>query len=436
VTVAPTGRIAFTTANGFGWTSGSAARYATEGTITTYRLDSGGYRTRWGRVFLDACRPPGTAIGLRFVTTDDDTVTDPMPPAPPDRGGRVVVDPESTPPLVPLHLLDAAAEVATVYRRPNGNERAWLPADGAGQTYETPVHAPPGRYLWVQIRLSGTARTSPTVRALRVERPGHPLLGALPRAWSRDEADADFLQRMLAPAEGLLQELDERAAHRASLVNPGSVPSASLAWLASLTGTVLDHRWPEPAQRTLIAEAYQLYSRRGTVAALVRWLAIYLGRAPTLIENWQLRGLAGSVLGTQPGPNTAPRIGGAASAAGSLGRILLGGSAPGTTSYQPTAHRFTVLIHGTLGAEQRTAVQDILDRHRPAHTLAEVCELGAGMRVGSQLRVRLTSYVGPSTRFDPAVTGQVRIGANGVIGLPAAGSRVAGSSVVGKVRVG
>ena len=74
VAIAPNGRIAFTTAAGYGWTSGSAARFAAEGHVLTYRLDSGAYLTRWGRLFVDACQPPGTRLGVRFVTTDDDTV--------------------------------------------------------------------------------------------------------------------------------------------------------------------------------------------------------------------------------------------------------------------------------------------------------------------------------------------------------------------------
>ena len=108
VAVAPNGRIAFTTPAGYGWTSGSAARFVPDGRVLTYRLDSGNYLTRWGRLFLDACLPPGTRLGVRFVTTDDDTVLDPTPPSPPARGSRSLPDPQATPPLAPIHLLAAA----------------------------------------------------------------------------------------------------------------------------------------------------------------------------------------------------------------------------------------------------------------------------------------------------------------------------------------
>jgi phage tail-like protein len=440
VCIAPDGRIAFTTKNGYGWTSGSAAQHIHSGSVVTYRLDSTAYRTRWGRLFVDACLPAGTWVGVRFVTTDDDVNVDPIEPAAPARGVRADPDPDATPPLVPRHLLDAA-EVdppVNLYRRPNGDERPWLPvAEASGfQTYEAPVLAAPGRYLWIQLHLHGTQRVSPRVRSLRVERPGHALLNALPRGWSRDEGDADFLQRLLAPAEGLLHEVDEWADQRAVLADPRVTPSTALDWLASFAGLALDRRWPEQARRLLVAEAYGLFRRRGTQAALLRVLAIYLGYQPTLVEAWQLRGLAGAVLGTRPETVTAPAVGGSSAETGSLGRFAIGGSVPGETTYSATAHRFTLLLRGELTEEQRAVVRNILDVHRPVHTLWETCELGPGMRIGERLRLRLTSYVGPGVDWGPAVVGQVLVGGDGVVGLPAIGSRLGQSSAVGQVRVG
>ena len=269
-----------------------------------------------------------------------------------------------------------------------------------------------------------------------MERPGHALLGALPRSWSRVEEDASFLFRLLAPAEGMLHDLDEWAAARAVMVNPQGAPSAALDWLAGLAGLVLDQRWPQEAQRTLIAEAYSLFRRRGTRQALIRTLAIYLGYDPTLVEQWQLRGLAGAVLGTRPGSTLPPFIGGSAAQTGSLGRFAIGGSSPTDTTYAAAAHRFTLVVRGNLTHEQRSVVQRILDLHRPAHTLVDICELGDGMRIGDGLRLDLTAYVGPGADWRPAVTGQIRIGADGVVGRPVPGSRLGETAAVGQVMVG
>jgi phage tail-like protein len=432
------GRIGYTTEAGYRTTIGPVSRHLDSGSVTSYRLDSGRYRNRWGRLFLDACLPLDTAVGVRFLTSDSDEVEDPIPAQPAGRGGRLVPHPESTPPLPSATLLEAAGPPTVLFRRPTGPEQSWaVPADSAQRdsaTYEAPVAAPPGRYLWVQLLLTGAERATPRVRALRVESIDHGLLSTLPRAWSRSEPDAQFLHRFLTPIDGVLYDLDWRAAQRAILLDPRVSPAEALDWLASFAGLVLDARWPEDARRTLVAEAYQLFARRGTKAALIRILEIFLGRPPQIVEQWQLRGLGGTVLGGPLG-TPAPAIG-SGQQTGTLGRFTLGGAVAGNDSYRLSAHRFTVLVPGTLTAEQRTVVAGILDVHRPAHTAYEICELGCGMRVGERLRVALTSFVGPSAGWQRAVVGSTGVGTDGVLGTPAIGSRLGSDSVTGRVRVG
>jgi phage tail-like protein len=434
----PAGRIAFTTATGLGTTTGAAVIRAVEGSVISYRLDSGSYRTRWGRMFLDACLPTRTAITARFLTTDEDTVPDPIDPAPPARpllvGRPFPVHGQPYPPLPSASALEAGGTAGAVFRRPTGREDSWS-GGTEYDTFEAPVIAPPGRYLWVQLNLRGTDQATPQLRAVRIERPGHRLLNSLPRNWSRTEEDAGFLQRFLSPAEGMLHELDWRAAKRAVLLDPRATPADRLEWLASFAGLVLDRRWPERSRRQLIAEAYPLFARRGTKAALLRLLELYLGRPPTIVEQWQLRGLGGTVLDLQPTGPEAPWVGGSARAAGSLGRFTLGGRRPDSDSYLESAHRCTVLVPGRLTDEQRAVVLGLLEVHRPAHVVIGLCELGDGMRVGERLRVALTSFVGPAAGWQPLVIGEGGLGTDGVLGRAAGGTRV-GEHRVGRVRVG
>jgi phage tail-like protein len=438
ICIAPDGRTAYTTARGWWWTSGSAARHVGSGSVLTYRLDAGAYRSRWGRVFLDACLPPGASVACRFVTTDEDDVADPVVSTPAGRGHSPVRRPDLTPPMPSRMLLDQLTAPVHVFRRSRGSELPWQTSDPAApvQTYECPVTAPPGRYLWLILELSGNARVSPQVRELRIETPGHRLARSLPRVWSAQEHDAAFLQRFLAPAEGMVHELDTRAALRAVLLDPTAAPAEALAWLGSLLGLVLDDRWPVEARRELVASAFDLFRIRGTQHCLERLLSIYLGFPAPVVENWRLRGLAGGVLGAPAGTVDPPAVGAHTHVASELGRFSLGGQVPGSDGYTVTAHRFTVLVGTRLGQEREQVVRHILETHKPAHTEVTICEIGDGMRLGRSTRVGLTSFVGTGASWGPAVVGQVLVGADGVVGLPSPASRVEQTAMVGELRVG
>ena len=441
VTINPAGRIVYTTVTGRRTTQGPQARHVRRGVLTTYRLDSGGYRTRWGRVFIDACLPTGTGLVIRALTSDSDDVDKPMPASPPARGSRRLRAPELTPPLPPTGGLDSVPVLPVVARVDHAAGATVSPllsdplAGGVGwTTYESGVGAGPGRYLWLQLELTGTESTSPTVRALRVERPGHALLSALPRMFSSVDEQADFLHGFLTPAEGMLHDLDTVAAERRLLVDPHTAPDDFLPWLASLAGIVLDQRWPEEARRALLSEVYGLYARRGTAAALERMLQLYLGRRAQIVERWRLRGLGGGFLGLEPTGLDAPTVAGATRKSGMLGHFTIGGELPGTGSYERVAHRFTVLVPGCLTAEQREVVADIVGAQKPSHTLGEVCELGDGLPVG-QLRLGLTAYVGPRAGRAASVLGGSRLGHGSTLGTPSQGARL-GKTRLGGVRVG
>jgi phage tail-like protein len=434
VSVAPNGRVAYTTSEarwpGWTWTSGSAATFAASGEVRTYRLDSGSYRTRWGRVFLEGCVPAGASVSLRFVTSDEDDVVDPLERERPDRGGLPPA--AGGPPLPSQELLDGLSEPSALFER---TTPPW-PGEPAGTVYETPVRAAAGRYLWVVARLTGTAHATPRITALRVEAPGHRLDRALPSTWTAAEGDAAYLQRFLAPAEGLLHDLDSRAAARSVLVDPTATPDEALAWLGSFVGVALDARWPEDARRELVASAVDLFRIRGTVGCLERILRLYLRLPLVVVENWRLRGLGGGVLSAPPTGPRPPAVGAGTPLAGQLGRFAVGGLEAGKDGYTSTAHRFTVLVGTELGQDWLDVVQHIVDTFKPAHTLGEICQLGNGMRLGSSTRIGLSSFVGPSAAWGPAVVGRVDVGGDGIVGTPAAGSRLDETSHVGKVLVG
>lgn len=374
------GRLGYWTEDGFRLAVVAPVAYATEGTCVTARLDSGTPRNRWGRLLLEACIPDGTSVLVGMATSDDD----------------VSAPPAAAPPLRPLH------------RRPDP-VTPWWPVAEPGGTYEAPVAAPPGRYLWVTLRLQGNQRRTPRVRELRVEHHEHVLVRRLPGVYAADPEQADFLSRYLALFDGLLHDLDVRSRFRDVLVDPAGTPLQALDWLASFVGLALDERWAPAARRRLVAEVVPLYRRRGTAATLARWIAIYLAgdRAdqpadtwvrPIIVEHYRLRHLH--------------------------------------AAYAEHAHRFSVLVPQPLSAEQEAVVRHVLDTERPAHTTVELCTVDAGMRLGRGVHLGLSSVVGPTGALRAAVADQGHLGHGLLLGGPSTGIAVESGRVAVSTRVG
>lgn len=399
IVATPDGRIGFWTGTGFRIAVAARPRYVGVGVVDTVALDSRAYGQRWGRVFVDACVPPGTTLTVAFATADEPADLDALP-----------------------------AGTAPLHRRETGAEQPWLPPARTDryETYEAPVTAPTGRHLRVRLRLTGPGSGTPMVRALRAEFPAHDLLERLPRAYRRDAAAAAFLRRYLGIIDGQLDDLEVRAARRDLLLDPHGAPVEVLDWLASLVGLVLDARWPEAARRTVLAEAGDQFRRRGTVAGLTRLLEIYLGTPVVVLEAFRLRGTPQRAIGGAAGP---PGPGAAVVGVG----LRLGGDAPtgAATPYTEHAHRFSVLVPRDLDDDERAVVADLLELHRPAHTSVEVCALGRGMRVGASLHVEISTVVGPGSGFAPARVGRDRLGRGTVLGRGRAGLRP-GSARVGE----
>lgn len=74
-------------------------------------------------------------------------------------------------------------------------------------------------------------------------------------------------------------------------------------------------------------------------------------------------------------------------------------------------------------------VHHILDRHRPAHTICDLCTVDSGMRVGMGLYVDLSTIVGQSGRFDTLQLGRSLLGRRDIVGRPRAGVDVGNSAL-------
>jgi phage tail-like protein len=440
----PDGRIGFWNGTAFRVATTGRRRFVAAGHLDGFRLDSGAYQQQWGRIFVEACVPSGTSLHVGVATSDDlPGSLDPADPsilaAPPPLLGDDDATWEAPSasalelPLAPQRLDRVLARKCALHRRETGSELAWSRPDPATrlEVYEAPVQAPPGRYLWVRLMLGGSTQATPRVLAVRAEFPGHDLLERLPRTYRRDPVAASFLRRYLAMADGLLSEMELRAAQRDLLLDPYGAPVELLGWLASLIGLTLDTRWPASARRTLLAEAICLFRRRGTIAGLQRMLEIYLGCAVVIVEAFRLRGVGGAFAGGGDAPRTSADavVGAGFRVGGDIGGTAGAARASGSTAdaFRTHAHRFSVLVPRELTDQERSAVGDLLDQHRPAHTLVEVCTVGRGMRVGVGLHLAVSTLVGPTSRLRRAVVGDSRVGAGTLLGRPRAGVRPGGS---------
>ncbi|ODS25049.1 hypothetical protein AB835_00655 [Candidatus Endobugula sertula] len=438
IVVTPEGDVAYWSSKGFLHATLARVRYQTEGKITSFQLDSGEFQTQWGRLFIDACLPRGTKITATCLVLDEvaDTTKAIQRSAPSNVIGMTIHRPDLSPPMPPQVLLENETRQQVFHRRQHGKEIPWEGCDDDEhfRTYEAPIIAPAGRYLWVLLTLTGTSRKTPRIKSLRAEYHDHDLMRRLPQVFSREQSEADFLRRYLAMPEGLLRDLDLKASFRHRLLDPYATPSELLPWLGSFIGLVVDHRWSESAKREFIANGAWLFRYRGTVMGIKRFVEIYLGSRVTIIEHFKVRGLGGALISSADGDAQASnailgagfRIGGRLGSEGStsVNEVSI------ESAIDIHAHRFSLIIASSLTAEQVEVVAHLLDAHRPAHTTYDICTVDAGMRVGNGLYLGLTSIIGQTAGFGKLRVGTSILGHSDTIGRAHLGT-IPGSSRLG-----
>lgn len=450
------GQVHASTATGARPVYASHPPLATDGIVETFALDSGVFACVWHRVFVDACVPLGTRVTLEARTADSllpqELQRDPRPPS--DLAVPVPHDP-AWPPLAtlspgeaigwaPVGLLDPRPAYADQALPPFGaaiasedplagaRGHAEAPPDGV-MTWEGLVKAPPGRWLWLRLHLSGTERRAPAIFALRATCPRPSLLDLLPAYWRGDAVAAEVTDRALALFEGFVTETDGRISAIRHLVSAHTAPSEALDWLGGFLALTFDARIREAVRRSLLAEIATLWRQRGTIPGLTRLLSI-LAEAPVqIIEGFRLRRANTAVLGAADWTILGPglQLGGTAEAAAgwesdleaahlalTLRRaaVRLEGGTPCPQADPPEpldpdpviafhrryAHRFTVVVprHRT---EELLAVLDLaIETNKPAHTLHALCWLDAGFRLGQGSLVGIAP-VGGRSEFAPAI---------------------------------
>jgi phage tail-like protein len=444
-------RIGYWTPNGFRDAVAARPVFERLGRVTTFQLDSGAYQTVWGRLFVDACIPGGAELRVHYIVVDEADDEAPMLRVPPMNVQAITIRrPDLSPPMPPITMAPAPGEVtSTLHLRESGRELPWTPLDPDEHfdTYEAPIDAPPGRFLWITLELRGNTRVSPKVRCLRAEHPAHDYLRRLPKTLSRDAGAASFLLRYLAMFEGFLGETEARGVDRDLLVDPRSTPAECLPWLASFVGLVLDERWadaPSPdgrgtvdVRRDIIREVVFLFRYRGTVPGLKKFIELYVGVPVLIMEHYRMRGIGAAVLGDEDAAFSSSIVGVGFRIGGAIGSDTptpIDGSIE--DAYRTHAHRFTVIVPAALTEEQLDVVTNIITVHRPAHTVFDICTAGVGMRVGRGLMLAISSVIGPTGGFSTFQAGGSVLGRGAILGRPLEGGTLGASRLGRNARVG
>ncbi|NBH03917.1 phage tail protein, partial [Amycolatopsis sp. SID8362] len=211
-------------------------QFVTEGEFTTFRIDSGISRCRWHRVRVTADVPPGTAVSVSIVVSEDGEFAD--------------SDWQTAPAGVTDFLVDQ----------------------------------PPGRHLTARVRLSGDSSGTPVLHRIRLDFPRSTSADLLPAAFRQDPAADDFTERFLSLFDATTAEIDEVVERYPALLDPAGVPDGALPWLAGLLGLSFEAGWDAETRRKLITAAPALYRRRGTPAALKDAIGIVFGVDPVIDE--------------------------------------------------------------------------------------------------------------------------------------------------------
>lgn len=160
-------------------------------------------------------------------------------------------------------------------------------ADGArrldGEDYL--LRAPPGRYLWLRLRMESNGAATPSLEQIAIDYPRISWRRYLPAVFGAEPVSAEFTDRWLALFDRSFRTLEASIDGQARLFDPMSAPAGGgqdfLGFLAGWVGLQGASSLPLARRRAFIRGAPALYPWRGTPQALLRTLYLFFG-----LECW------------------------------------------------------------------------------------------------------------------------------------------------------
>jgi phage tail-like protein len=306
----------------------------------------------------------------------------------------------------------------------------WVDVPAAGPGQDALILSPPGRYLWLRIKLEGDGRESPRLCSVTIEYPRISLRRYLPAAFGSDPVSADFADRLLAIFDCGFRQIEDRIDNEAMLFDADSAPADPgadvLAWLGAWLGLNLERSWPEQARRAALKAASRAFACRGTVRGLRETLLGWLGwsdfpiisRRPAcgprcrpaarqpdkpylILEHWKLRRwlwLGKGKLGSDSvlwGEKLLGRSQLNATARLDATKLDTTGN-PLTDPFAVAANRFSLFLPACYVTDPRRKgqVRRLVDEQSPAGVLSNIVAVHARMRIGIQASIGFDSVVG------------------------------------------
>jgi phage tail-like protein len=310
------------------------------------------------------------------------------------------------------------------------------------------------QHIWVGVEFGGEGLTTPAISQLTLEYDHEGYLQYFPAIYRDDPIKRAFLERFLALYESFFDDTEQLIRSLSLLFDSQSAPLEFLDWLAGWLALDLDERWSEEKKRRALATAFELYGRRGTPAGLREALQFFAGvqahiDEPIMNSSWWALPADGDDEQTEDG-----RLGFNTTLAPEEAQ----GAVVGTTAtydesslitidefgaplFANVAHRFVVRLQKAQagGAKRQKEIEAIIEREKPAHTLAHVCLVEPGLTVGFQAQIGIDSVLGGESslaRLDQsALSSNLQLGGDpaGRIGEQ---SRLGQTTRLGDVRPG
>jgi phage tail-like protein len=369
--------------------------YQKAGTWTSTWLDSGIYNCQWHLLEIAmADLPAGSRVVVRTRTSNE---------------------PES----------DAAARAAIERTQTAGSwretEAIVAPAQAGEQ--DPPMQADvlvqngAGQYLQLQIVLSGTGFTTPSVFSLRLRFPRESFLQHLPAIYSQPDAQRALLDRLLSIVQSTWFGIEAEIESFERFLDPDSVPEKAIPYLAGWLDVTLEETWTADESRMLLRAMPELCARWGTVEGLRRLLRIHLARLarrtpkeleaasiPQIVERFVERRRL--TLGDADS-TTLPSAYGLWSPAFERrfqvgvfdveGEIeLVSSGDPDLDVFRRYAHAFRVFVPAAWirTPEDEAMLRRAIESQKPAHTTYELVLVEPDLRVGEQSTIGLDTVIG------------------------------------------